>query len=117
MHSLRTLLSSLVLLALLTGGAVPAGFMPGKRDGGFVKIEICTASGWSTAEIPADSHADSDHARKTCPYAPVLAQNFVAVAQLAAFTLPSIFIPPGAAQTHGPAAAKHWHAQGPPSVL
>jgi hypothetical protein len=114
MHALRAILSSLVLLALLLGGAVPSGFMPGKKDGGSLTIEICTASGWSTAEVPAHDGHEGEEKRDACPYAPVLAHAFVPAAQPAAFALPSSFIPPATAQIPVRAAPKHWHAQGPP---
>lgn len=80
----RQFCSLLMLFALLTASALPAGFMPnlaraGGGDTGLAPLVLCTAAGFQTVYVPKDqapvnqdTPADETHqTHPPCPYAPV----------------------------------------------
>lgn len=123
-----------LVCALLIAAAIPAGFMPNisrtaSADGKLYPLVLCTAYGEKTVYVPASQSPDApagDHtgdapvhsetAHSVCPFAPVLAQDIPAPAQIpAAFTYNVRGTRDAAdtlAQAHIP--HKNWQAQAPP---
>jgi hypothetical protein len=128
-HRLRHIFSSLLLLAVLTAGIIPAGFMPvaaKAKDAPLFALELCTAAGLKTVYVPQDqtpatnnSDAPQKHTpeKSDCPYAPVLSKEVTPTAPL---PQPLLFIAARnmwqmATGLAAPFRAKTWQAQAPPT--
>jgi len=128
-NRLRHMLSSLLLLAILTAGIIPAGFMPvaaKAKDAPLFALELCTATGLKTIYVPQDqspAHQNPgtpqkhDAHQNECPYAPVLSQDVVPSAPM---PQPLLFIAARnmwqtATGLAAPLRAKTWQAQAPPT--
>jgi hypothetical protein len=129
-HRLRHILSGLLLLAILTAGIIPAGFMPvvAKAKGApLFALELCTATGLKTVYVPRDQtpaqnlpddHQKHDTHQNDCPYAPVLSKDVTPPAPL---PQPLLFIAARnvwqmATGLAAPFRAKTWQAQAPPAL-
>ena len=115
---IRRIAASLVLLGILARGVIPAGFMPAMQ-GGIMQIKICTANGFASIFVPADTapHAPQPHKAQsdTCPYAP----GFTAATLQAPPALPlfDLIAPPMLRLLRAAAKIvffKPYSAQGPP---
>jgi hypothetical protein len=109
----------ILLLAVLLNGLIPAGFMPGGREG--TPVVICHGIGTAVIYLDKDGRPaapDKAAAHSKCPFAPVLAQGM---------PVPSTILP--AASDYGSAVVfavaesltaravfKPWFSQGPPSL-
>lgn len=142
-HPRSRAFAAVLMLALLIGALVPAGFMPGRGQDGKVAVVICTGHGSAIrmidrADLPPaaykpsagvadspgmpDSQDGGDGRRAagdasfTCPYAPVLAQQGVDAILAAPYgPVPGMMVLFAPAEAFsGGVAVKPWYGQGPP---
>ncbi len=130
---LRQILGFWLVCALLIAAAIPAGFMPNinraaNADGKLYPLVLCTAYGEKTVYVPAgqspeaaaehsdDTPVHSETAHSVCPFAPVLAQDIPAPAQIPATFTYDVRSARDAADTLASAHIPHknWQAQAPP---
>lgn len=130
----RQILGFWLICALLIAAAIPAGFMPNisrtaSADGKLYPLVLCTAYGEKTVYVPAsqspdapagdhtgDAPAHSETAHSVCPFAPILAQDIPAPADIPVIFTYNLRSPRDAADTLARAHILHknWQAQAPP---
>jgi len=131
-RTLRQICSLLMLLALLTASALPAGYMPNLSraqagDAEMAPIVLCTATGYQTVFVPKDQAPARDEApvedahrtHQPCPYAPANAAADVPKlpAVKAPFAYQAVKIIYAAAQNlRAKLPQKHTRAQAPPRI-
>lgn len=130
-NAFRHICSILMLFALLTAAALPAGFMPNiaraaKGDAGMAPIVLCTANGYQTVYVPKDQAPvqqpdmpaeDAPQKHPPCPYAPAqAAADLPALPDVAApFAYRAVKTLYAAAQNlRAKLPQKHTRAQAPP---
>ena len=123
-HTASIALTVITLLAILAQGLMPAGFMPGQRDGE-TSIVICTGTGPATITLGPEFNplaGKNDHKASdvpSCPFAPVLAQDSTIPAPSfgPAFNTIRLVLTFPPVDMGGAAPAHTYLAQGPPASL